>query len=404
MSVALLSTMLSRLKRFRCPRQPIHIIKVLPLLLLLIVPWLVGVRHLFNRATNLFISQPHFQGSVHFRRAPIVGDSDSSNQQLLRNMPSDFAASGLIGGILIPGYPDGKKKPLVSIAAPSRSRESWNNLDDTEVVNSLIPSLVRTITDLERSRFRFRLYLSVDDDDIFWKAQREKIQLRAPAWLKTEVLVFEKSYGGKAPDLVFKIPFNQMMRKVYSDGADFMVRINDDTEFGSSDWVTKGIAMLASYDPPFVGVVGAIEKNTKGIYSPPDLLPHDFTHRVHMDIFKRAYYPEVFSNWYIDDWITRVYGKERTTKLQDWLLYHHANSPRYDARTDQQVLLAPALATGQNMINAWLRGKCEKCGAGAAKSFHPAMVVKMPQEHERKPGKNSWRCLTGCSCSAGNQQ
>ena len=39
---------------------------------------------------------------------------------------------------------------------------------------------------------------------------------------------------------------------------------------------------------------------------------HDFTHRLHMQIFKQQYYPAKLVDWWMDDWITFVYGRNRT--------------------------------------------------------------------------------------------
>ena len=38
----------------------------------------------------------------------------------------------------------------------------------------------------------------------------------------------------------------------------------------------------------------------------PDVVTHDMVHRTHLLVF-REYYPAVFRNWWIDDWISRVY-------------------------------------------------------------------------------------------------
>ena len=99
-----------------------------------------------------------------------------------------------------------------------------------------------------------------------------------------------------------------MMRAAYNDGAEYMVRINDDSEFVTSDWVSKAVANLASYDPPNVGMVGpnCREGNTA-------IMTHDMVHRTHLDIFEH-YYPDVFSAWWIDDWISKVYGPTKVNQ------------------------------------------------------------------------------------------
>ena len=50
---------------------------------------------------------------------------------------------------------------------------------------------------------------------------------------------------------------------------------------------------------------------------------HANAHRTHMRIFNGSYYPPELSDWYMDDWISRVYGRRRTTKhaeLGEWIV------------------------------------------------------------------------------------
>jgi hypothetical protein len=42
-------------------------------------------------------------------------------------------------------------------------------------------------------------------------------------------------------------------------------------------------------------------------------MTHDLVHKTHMEIFD-MYYPAVLSDWWMDDWISKVYGKTRTQK------------------------------------------------------------------------------------------
>ena len=58
--------------------------------------------------------------------------------------------------------------------------------------------------------------------------------------------------------------------------------------------------------PPY-GAVGPLcqQGNTK-------ILTHDFTHRLHMEVFDMEYYPPELTDWWMDDWISRVYGSSRT--------------------------------------------------------------------------------------------
>ena len=92
---------------------------------------------------------------------------------------------------------------------------------------------------------------------------------------------------------------NFAMEAAFEDGADFFCRINDDTEF-LDKFTTPSIARLRKFSPPFLGVVGAGPNN--------ETLTHDFVHRTHLEIFK-TYYPPKLTDWWLDNWITEVYGR-----------------------------------------------------------------------------------------------
>jgi hypothetical protein len=97
-----------------------------------------------------------------------------------------------------------------------------------------------------------------------------------------------------------KIPFNPLARAALNAGSDFFVRINDDTEFISNSWITKGINALESLNPRYVGVVGpdCPDGNTQ-------ILTHDMVHHTHLRIFGE-YYPDVFESIFVDNWISSV--------------------------------------------------------------------------------------------------
>lgn len=67
---------------------------------------------------------------------------------------------------------------------------------------------------------------------------------------------------------------------------------------------------LSAMNPPQVGVTGPT-CNEGATW----ILTHDMVHRTHLDIFD-FYYPPLFTDWWLDDWISAVYTKERTKKLE----------------------------------------------------------------------------------------
>jgi len=74
----------------------------------------------------------------------------------------------------------------------------------------------------------------------------------------------------------------------------------------TSGWTEKFIRTLEGYDPALVGVVGP---NHSG--GNVGILTYDFVHRTHVDIFG-YYYPRLFTDWWGDAWITRVYKPNRS--------------------------------------------------------------------------------------------
>mgnify|MGYP001378184514 CR=1 FL=1 len=233
------------------------------------------------------------------------------------------------------------KKPIIAICAATRSVSNWKTVKDTSLQTLMIPSIEKTVSVIDRNKYKFHLYLAADHDDNFWLKNKHKIQV--PKWLSLHFYFFE------GPE--HKIPFNKMMRQAYEDGAEYMVRINDDSQFITSDWVSEAVKTLASYVPPNVGMVGpnCKEGNT-------GIMTHDMVHRTHLKIFPN-YYPDVFSAWYIDDWITYVYGKKRSTKIMNWIVKHHIHKhgTRYSVNWSEQKLLQGEISKGKLVVEKWLK-------------------------------------------------
>lgn len=153
------------------------------------------------------------------------------------------------------------------------------------------------------------MYVGIDDDDD-----------RLMAWKKVlESFVTVVVASGRAN----RIPHNEVTRRAYKDGAEYIVRINDDTRFLTPGWIEQGIAALQSMHPPNIGVVAPKCDEGK-----TEIFTHDMVHRTHIDIFG-WYYPPIFDNWYVDDWITRVYEPNRSVLIPEWRVKHHTSKERY---------------------------------------------------------------------------
>lgn len=283
------------------------------------------------------------------RRRPVVHVYDSGVKTDLRGarnrsrtVKKDDEGVSNHGVVTILEHEKKPSKPIMAVCACTRSKPDWKHFPQTAVARYLIPSLKRTVTPVERDTYDMRLYICHDDDDMFWERHKKEIQV--PDWLTLEVLVYKKQTK-------HKIPFNPFMRDVYESGAEYMTRINDDTEFVTSGWVSKAIAQLKKMDN--VGVVGPTchVGNTA-------ILTHDMVHRTHLEIFD-TYYSDVFSAWWVDDWITRVYEPGRMVKMRDWVVKHHTgmHGTRYTPQMNEEKFVGDEVRKGQERLKRWLQMK-----------------------------------------------
>ena len=139
--------------------------------------------------------------------------------------------------------------------------------------------------------------------------------------------------------------FLEMARAAYDAGANYFYRVNDDTEL-LANWPSLFVHTIESLGTPF-GVVGPScdQGNQK-------ILTHDFVHRVHMEIFDMNYYPPELTDWWMDDWISLVYGQTRTFKAKDAPVTHHtgAHGQRYTVDHSHESLLGNLVVQGRKTI------------------------------------------------------
>ena len=216
--------------------------------------------------------------------------------------------------------------PLVAVCCgtTTRGKGGWitprpDALEELAVFDHLLPSFVRTVD----CGFRYAVVLGYDVGDKFWDlGDGAKL---ARAWFDENVKGVLAAANVEAElrfavvDNKIKKPgpvFTAITRHAYYEAkADYIYRVNDDTELATR-WAKHFVAALATMDN--VGAVGPMCKqgNRK-------ILTHDFTHRKHMDIFEGTYYPPELSDWWMDDWISGVYGADRTLRGEVVEVVHH---------------------------------------------------------------------------------
>lgn len=136
---------------------------------------------------------------------------------------------------------------------------------------------------------------------------------------------------------------NEIAKKAFFVGADYLYLVADDTEF------------FERWPELFVGVV----RGGPGVARPSavisggdsDISSHEFVHRTHMNIFNLSFYPTQLSDEYTrSSWMAAVYGTKRTFKasavrVSAWT----ARSPRVDDR-----MLERSVWRGRSAVSKWL--------------------------------------------------
>ena len=249
--------------------------------------------------------------------------------------------------------------PLVAIVACIKQTGDYDPADFIE--KNLLASIYRTISKEERARFRVELILGYDHDDEYWR--QDNHHHLSPRSSDGSAIVFDdkhetipinyvsirKDITGDRPN---RIPFNEVCQAAFDYGATYIVRVNDDSEFVTTEWITLATSALQAFSPTNVGVVGPTCHQGN-----QEIMTHDMVHAAsHYSIFD-TYYANEFDNYYIDDWITRVYGKERTQQIIDWEVVHHyekfgggIHKERYKPAFSQDKLLDQLVMEGTERV------------------------------------------------------
>jgi hypothetical protein len=156
---------------------------------------------------------------------------------------------------------------------------------------SLLPSFCKTMS----RGFSYSFYLAYDySDNFFANSQFREVFHQKFGNITTNLCPFAND---SSVDLkLVKCSYqrkparaqNDAMLEAYLDGKRYFYRVNDDTVMISKNWTEFLIEALRNMKPPYVGVVGPVQKGK-------NILTYDFVHRTHVDIFG-YYYPHFFTD------------------------------------------------------------------------------------------------------------
>ena len=131
---------------------------------------------------------------------------------------------------------------------------------------------------------------------------------------------------------------NDALMAAYAANMDYLYMVNDDTDMITPGWTEPFIKKLSLFDPPNVGLVGPSYKAGNTVD-----LTYNFVHRTHVDIFK-SFYPRLFTDWFADQWISRIYLPNNVRKFRKIRIRHTMElGTRYKRDWELRRWLAPVV-------------------------------------------------------------
>lgn len=242
---------------------------------------------------------------------------------------------------------------VLAILVPTTSRKlQISHLTDLGAFGFLLPSILATA----EPGFEYRIYLGYDEDDAYYDRPGRQEQIHA--WFLQEIQTpafFTKGVVIRLFLLCFRNPqkkpgpvMNFLSRQAYLDDAEYLYRINDDCQF-LTPFASILVGKLQSLGFPY-GVLGPV--NQEGFHSLA--LTQDFVHRTHLDIFE-THYPVEFTDWFLDYWISRVYGPLRTFAVYEAPMNHWMSVTRYQINRTTEILLDELVLHGRRTIISFLQ-------------------------------------------------
>jgi len=102
----------------------------------------------------------------------------------------------------------------------------------------LLVKNVYPTTHTQTATYKVTLLLGVDNNDNFWQQNREVVRASAQKLYRLDLQVV--LYPPQLQSLF--LPFNTLMQNTFKLNADYLVRVNDDTEFRTVGWIPLGIS------------------------------------------------------------------------------------------------------------------------------------------------------------------
>jgi hypothetical protein len=249
------------------------------------------------------IARPWLNGTRGFSRETPAPRADTANLPLPPeiNGQSELGCrirvrEELIFGPLLTGLKSVPGEAIkIAFLVPSKNvAVSW---PEAPVITNLLSSLCRTLTAVEKFRFRITVYVGFDRGDPLYEQ-------KGAAGLVND---YVRSQGCIIDVKLVRLPRTRWLTLIWSrlyvqavaEGNEAFLQVNDDVQIiASPGWLTSVTDALQRH--PVVGL--------NDVLWDCKLFTHAAVSRAHYERFRGHMYPLALSNWYSDTWLTFVYG------------------------------------------------------------------------------------------------
>ena len=225
----------------------------------------------------------------------------------------------------------------------------------------LILDAISSVEKTRDSRFNYSMFLGIDDDDASLGAAIEQSPYIRGMHTKTTLVRVPNPLHKPGPVM------NGLSKAGLEAGCDYLYRVNDDTEWSDANWTSRIVDTMRAFSPPNVGVVGPTCNEGNEM-----ILTHDFVHAKNHHTIFGSHYPAALTDWWLDDWITKVYGPARTKKLPDVEVRHNLRATRYEVNHTNRNLLDGLVLEGSRLVEDFLQSDTAALRPSVVQNFSAA--------------------------------
>lgn len=236
------------------------------------------------------------------------------------------------------------KNYKIALLVPTTTKKTDKIIDNMKLLTTFLPSLTTSIDKMRRDQYV--LYLGYDiNDEVYDNKENMSIITEKIKQIIAGYPITVKCYRMDNSKKSVVHLWNKLYEIAYKDGCEYFYQLGDDILFESTPWAKLFINKLHD-EFEDIGVVGPQDR----IEVHRRLMTQSFVSRKHYEIFG-YYYPEVFKNWFSDNWITDVYGLEKSYIFPNIgiknCLAGGDNKQRYEIDFSARDILKEEVAKGQ---------------------------------------------------------